>query len=82
MSTPLHRIRRFLLPTALTIACLGGAAAGGIRPAAPDEASAQVTPLRPSSCSNTECEGTAYCRYVAGISCKYEDRSTCVNRGC
>ena len=47
----------------------------------PSPASAQ-TPLRPEGCGNTECQGTVYCRYVAGINCKFADRRTCINTGC
>jgi len=77
-----RRNRQFLLPAALTLACTAGALGLGVWPFTPRTAAAQPFPIVGDVCSNTECQGTVYCRYMSRISCAFETQDRCVNSSC
>ncbi len=72
----MRRLRRLVLPVALTVAGLWGSA--GLA-----SANEEVPPVSGvGSCSNTECQGTAGCRYWVGTSCSFASSSSCTNTQC
>jgi hypothetical protein len=69
------RRTKAVLSVALTLAALAGAAHGGLLRVGPAHAD--------SSCTNTECQGAAFCRYMRQVNCGfYEDPSECTNTSC
>lgn len=73
-----RQTRRFLFPSALTLACLLGGGYGGL----PMVSSLEAEPIT-RLCSNTECEGVTHCRYNSGITCRLEYvNGPCTNYKC
>jgi hypothetical protein len=73
--TRFQRLRRFVIPIALTVAGLVGTA----RLATANEFISEPG----AGCSNNECEGVSSCRFMAGISCSFNaDGSSCTNTRC
>ena len=79
-----NRLSQVAFPSALTLACLFGAAHLGMLGSVPAVSAEEVTPdVR--LCANTECEGVSYCRYKPGIVCSFpsgEGGGWCQNNKC